>query len=701
MCLLMGCSILANAELLHRPYGNNELYDSREVAHVLWERTPRDPIAGERVTLYAASNSLDRAQEVTLLWTLNGQSQAAIACTRYMEKDGQVIFRAKLPAFEQRDVVAYFFQSGKQQTAVFSFTVLGWEEGGCAISITENGSMHLTLDGAAQEMPDFIESIRYLTDGQGYLHACELTLRALPKDQYLGFGMRYNAQDQHGQIIHHYTVNWYANQQEKTYSPVPYYLCNNRYGLFVDTNQYVRFDMAKTNPEHITIYIDMQNTAQQVYLFFGENEQISAQYAAVAGHASPMPAWAYGVWLSANEWNTQSEAMEQLSLARAHGIDVAVLVLEAWSDEVTFYRFSEEFSDPKALVDAAHAQGTKVLFWQIPVLKCTPSGNAYSRADEIAAIQNRYVIMNANGTPYRMPDGWFGRSMLIDFTNPEATAWFLGKRKYLIDEIGIDGFKTDGGEFFWGMEAAAQNGQKGRELRNAYPDLYALSYQELLNTVTFSRAAGTNAQQHSLLWTGDQYSTFDEFQACVRAILNMNVSGMPFVAFDIAGFAGELPTSELYQRAVAFAAFTPIMQVHSEASGNPVPSQARTPWNMAERKNDPMCLTTFQKYARINADLRPYMLEQAELSCETGVPLLRSMAYCFPNDEIACEVEFQFMLGDQYLIAPVVKPRVTEWSVYLPQGHWQNIFTGEEYEGCQWIVCSAQLDEIPVFQRTQ
>ena len=697
--LLLLCAGTANAQLEHTPYGNNEQYDRREVAHILWEREPHAPIAGERVTLYAKSEGIKRDHRVFLLWDIKGIQQETISCSRYMETSGFTIFRAKLPAFQLGDRVSYQFFDEKGQTEVFSFTVLDWQNGGCTVIQAAQNTRAVLCDPKGEDRLPGNAQIRYLTDGEDQLYACEIKIPARKDDQFLGFGMRYNSLDQRGQIIDHYTVNWYGDQREKAYATVPFFLCNGRYGFYAATDAYVQFDLAKTAPDFVRIYIELQNQPCVVYGFTGTNEEISEQYANTSGHAASLPDWAYGVWLSANEWNKQSEAEEQLRLARENGIDAAVLVLEAWSDEATFYRFSQAFPAPKALVDEAHAQGARVLLWQIPVLKYTAEGNVYSRADELEAIQKGYVIRNADGTPYRMPEGWFGGSLLLDFTNRDAVSWFLSKRAYLVDEIGIDGFKTDGGEFIWGQDTTAANGLSGRMLRNAYPDLYALSYQDELDTLTFSRAAGKNAAQHSVLWAGDQTSTFDEFQGCIRAILNMNLSGMPFVTFDIAGFAGELPTSELYQRAVAFAAFTPVMQVHSEAAGDPVPSQARTPWNMAQRRQDPMCLSTFQKYAAINAALRPYMQQQAGLSCQTGVPFLRTMAYAFPNDKIACQTDFQFMLGEKYLVAPVVEPRVSTWKVYLPQGTWRHYFTDEVYSGGRYILCSAQVDEIPVFER--
>lgn len=696
--LFMGtCS----AELLHSPYGNNELYGSGEAAHILWERTPHTPIAGEPVTLYAALDRIDREHIVRLNWTLNEKPCEPVSCTRYMEKDGKTIYRAKLPAFKKGDRVTYQFSDDQCTTSEFSFVTLDWEEGGCTVLEPRPKCFQMIADPKGTDPLPAGMTVRYLSDGENFPYACEFVLPALKDDYYSGFGMRYNAQNQHGTIIDHYTVNWYADQREKTYAPVPFYLCNGRYGFYADTDAYVRFDMAHTDEDKVKIYIELQNSNRTVYLFTGSNTEISGMYADVAGHAAMMPEWAFGVWLSANEWNRQSEAEEQLRLAEDNHIDVSVLVLEAWSDEWTFYRFSSFFPDPKKMVAAAHAQGTKVILWQIPVLKYTTESSAALRADEAEALKQGYVIQNASKTPYRMPDGWFGHSMPIDFTNESAVSWFLNKRAYLIKDIGIDGFKTDGGEFIWGIDTCAKNGLTGRELRNAYPDLYALSYQNTLDTFTFSRAAGRKANSHSLIWAGDQRSTFDEFQGCIKAMLNMNISGMPFVTFDIAGFSGDLPTSELYQRAVAFAAFTPVMQVHSEASGDPSPSRARTPWNMALCTGDPMCMTTFKKYADINAALRPYIMEQAALCCQTGTPLLKTMAYAFPDDPIAVSVEYQFMLGEKYLVAPVVKPRVEQWNVYLPSGSWMNYFTKETVQGGKWMTCSAKKDEIPVFEKVE
>ena len=290
------------------------------------------------------------------------------------------------------------------------------------------------------------------------------------------------------------------------------------------------------------------------YLFSGTNETISGQYADVAGHAVLPLAWAFGPWISANEWNRQSEVLEQLEQTLANEISTSVIVLEAWSDEETFYTFNDSvfvpgdgdyvpayadfdftgrWPDPKGMVEQLHEHGIRVLLWQIPVLKSSAYATVQSMRDQRYAITNGYVLTDGTGTPYRLPAGtWFGNSLLVDFTNPEAVAWFLGKRRYLLEELGVDGFKTDGGEFIWGRNVTAADGRTGDELRNAYPDLYAQAYFDYSrairsDAITFSRSGGSGMQLHPVCWVGDQTSTQRAFEDAIRAQLSASMSGIP------------------------------------------------------------------------------------------------------------------------------------------------------------------------------
>lgn len=311
-------------------------------------------------------------------------------------------------------------------------------------------------------------------------------------------------------------------------------------------------------------------------------------------------------------------------------------------------------------------------------------------------------MKNRSGEAYRMPPGWFGGSLLVDFTSREASEWFLSKRKYLIEEIGIDGFKCDGAEFVWGRDVFSSDGTWGDELRNAYPDKYLKAYSEFTKkynpeAILFNRAGGVQASQNSISWTGDQRSSFSAFKDALRACMNASMSGIPFFAWDAAGFNDDIPTAELYKRGVAQAAFSPIMQVHSESPGDPQPSRARTPWNMAERTGDEDCINVYRKFSNMRMNLLPYLYTEARYTSMTGIPMMRSMVFEYPELKEKEEDLFQYMLGSSLMVAPVVEKGVKEWKVFLPEGEWYDLFSGRKYKGNQIIKCDADVDAIPVF----
>lgn len=789
---------LTSVGLQHEPFGRDNLYGSKEVPTIWWEREPRDPQAGATVDIHIAATGEARQDEVWLEWTQNGVAMPGVSCSRIAERaaggEAAVQYRGRLGSFMQGDEIAYTIYAGRDGVPTrclgpFCFTVTAWSQvtlGGVVKSskldvllyaeaegmplairaeLCASGALRLTVSAGthAQNAADSSQTatvsdgtvtctlssggsvLRLDADGKTLLQLCEdgglsvltdgrrvygvrLAIQARENEGYYGFGMRYDALNQRGKTVDIYCVNWYTEQRGESYTPVPYYFVPDTYGLYVDSTYYSRFSMDHERPGACVVEVNTGGEADAsvpFYLYAGTNAEIAAQYAQTVGHAVLPPVWSFGPWLSANEWNRQSEVMEQLEQTLAHEIPTTVIVLEAWSDEETFYifndaeyepgdgayipvyadfRFSGRWPDPKGMVERLHENGVRVLLWQIPVLKASAYATVQSLRDQSYAIEHGYVLTDGEGEPYRLPDGtWFGNSLLVDFTNGEATAWILEKRRYLLEEIGIDGFKTDGGEFIWGRGVTAADGRTGDELRNAYPDLYAQAYFDFSRTlrsdaITFSRAGGSSMQLHPVCWVGDQTTTRRAFEDAIRAQLSASMSGIPFVAWDIAGFAGDVPAAELYMRSVAQAAFSPIMQIHSEASGDPEPSQARTPWNMAGRKGNDACLTVYRYFANLRMNLLPYLYSEARYAAESGTPLMQSMAYAFPGNAEAAGFELQYLFGRDLLVAPVTDLARGRVEVCIPQGTWYGLFDGKAYSAGTYSFTCAET-EIPVFVR--
>lgn len=321
-----------------------------------------------------------------------------------------------------------------------------------------------------------------------------------------------------------------------------------------------------------------------------------------------LPAWALGPWMSSNNWDSEAEVRHQVDLSQKHEIPATVLVIEAWSDEATFYVFNDatyqendgesahqytdfdfpewgRWPDPKGMVKHLHENDLKCILWQIPIIKQVTSLTHLQKSnDEASLIRNDYGVKNTDGSPYRLPEGWFKDSLLLDFTNEDASRWWFSKRQYLLDDLHVDGFKTDGGECIFGNDLVFSDGSDGRLMRNKYPNDYISAYYDFVQQndgITFSRAGYAGAQAFPAHWAGDERSTWDAFKRSILAGLSSGMSGVIFWGWDLAGFSGPIPSAELYIRSTQMACFCPIMQYHAESKAEF--NQDRTPWNIAER----------------------------------------------------------------------------------------------------------------------
>jgi alpha-glucosidase (family GH31 glycosyl hydrolase) len=217
--------------------------------------------------------------------------------------------------------------------------------------------------------------------------------------------------------------------------------------------------------------------------------------------------------------------------------------------------------------------------------------------------------------------------------------------------------------------------------------------------VLFSRAGYTGAQSASSHWAGDEASNWEAFRSSIRAMLNAGLCGFSFMGWDIAGFAGPLPDADLYLRASAFSAFCPIMQYHSDGNGRQIPSRDRTPWNLQEQSGDTRVIPLFRKFANLRVNLAPYILAQARLSHQSGLPLMRGLPLEFPGDEGIRATPYEYLFGEHLLVAPVVANGIRQWPVYLPKGAWRELWSGAALQGGQSLNVDVDHSSIPVYIR--
>ncbi|WP_277668635.1 TIM-barrel domain-containing protein [Caproiciproducens galactitolivorans] len=551
---------------------------------------------------------------------------------------------------------------------------------------------------------------------------------SLPYDAAYGMGEKYNFLNQKGHHVVNCIEEQFCHQEDKTYCSAPFFLTNTGFGLYIETDCKTIFDFGEQ------IVISMPTDAA-VILFSGTPETIISEYMSLFGPAKLPPKWVLGPWISANHWDTQEKVEEQIAKLNRYHFPTTVLVLEAWSDESTFYIFngakytpvsgSEAFNyfdfdfsdspwpDPRSMIENLHNSGIHLILWQIPVYKKQNPDepvNTQSENDRAFAVENRLCVHTDKGLPYEIPKGhWFSGSMIPDFTNSETRRIWFSKRQYLLD-IGVDGFKTDGGEFIYRTDLHFKDGSTGTQMKNRYSQSYTSAYTEFIGEdhVLFSRAGYAGQHTTPILWAGDQQSENNELKSVLRAGLSAAMTGIPFWGFDIAGFSGPLPTLDLYRRATQLACFCPVMQWHSEPDGGqfrdlmPTGSDnnnERSPWNLAEVYGAPDFVNEMRFWHNLRMNLLPYLYNTALDCVKQYRPMIRPLAYAFPNEQAALGIEDEFLLGESLLVAPILEENAQCRFVYLPDGIWYNLFTGEKILGGRTVESVCTLHLLPVYLR--
>ena len=651
----------------------------------------------------------------------------------------RVIWRTTLPA-PDGGLVSYRFvasaRGGEVTSEWFAADVGTWRADGGALAVAGCGGRVVA------------GSVEWLVTAAGPVQV-RFALALGDDTRVAGFGERFDGLDQRGRRLDTVVFEQYKQQGSRTYLPSPFAVVAGAdpWGFHVRTSRRVWFDVGAASPDRlvVTTSVDPASPRLELRVYDGSPAEVVAAHVAEIGGLRRPPDWAFRPWMSANNWNTQQRVTEEVRRSLELGVPVGVVVVEAWSDESTFCVFRDAhyddrpdgaplrladiehpadgaWPDPLGLVNWLHDQDVRLVLWQIPIVPTDRGDHGQVGADAATMIASGYCVAEADGSPFRNRGWWFPGGLLPDWTNPAAREWWLAKRRYLVSELGVDGFKTDGGEHAWGDELRYADGTRGIESNNLFAKRYADAYTALLDEcgaegATFSRAGFTGSGTSPCHWAGDESSTWAALRASISAGLSAGLSGISFWGWDLAGFSGPLPSVELYVRSAAMAALCPIMQYHAEfdagdvsvgggSSGLADPLQAprprrrdRTPWNVAEQHGDARALTLYRRFAVLRERLLPYLLEQADRSVATGLPMMRALCLDFPRDVSVWDHPYQYLLGDSMLVAPVVDEGATGVDAYLPEGRWLDVWTGEWLAGSRTVERQVPWHEIAVFAR--
>lgn len=474
-----------------------------------------------------------------------------------------------------------------------------------------------------------------------------------------------------GQKVNLFVTDPQGPETDQMYKPIPFFMSNRGYGMFMHTSAPVTCDFGATYIGLNKMFMGDEN--MDLFVFFGDPKEILDEYTDLVGKPGMPPLWSFGTWMSRITYFSEKEGYEVAANIRKNKYPCDVIHFDTGWFDVDWqcdYKFSENrFKNPEQMLKDLRSQGFHVSLWQLPYF--TPKNRYFTELIE----KNMYV-KNANGElPYE--------DVVLDLSNPETVKWYQDKLAGLIN-IGVSAIKVDFGEAA-PLNGIYASGKSGWYEHNLYPLRYDMAVADVTKqlhneNVIWGRAAWAGSQRYPLHWGGDAATTNTGMLGTLRAGLSFGLSGFSFWSHDMGGFVTSTP-DELYCRWLPFGFLTS----HTRAHGAP-PTE---PWLYKNKQVQDV----FRKSAEMKYRLMPYVYAQAKECTEKGLPMLRALFVEFSDDPGAWKVEDEYMFGSQILVAPLLETGITSRTVYLPKGKWLDYQTDKVYEG-GWQTIEA--GELPI-----
>ena len=510
----------------------------------------------------------------------------------------------------------------------------------------------------------------------------------LDVDEYVyGLGERFTPFVKNGQVVEMWNEDG-GTASEIAYKNIPFYVTNKGYGILVDNEGDVAYEIASEKVERVQFSVEGERLGY--YVISGKTPMGTVEkYTELTGKPALPPAWSFGLWLTTSFTTNYDEATTSGFIQGMADREIPLHVFHFdcyWMDAYEWCNFEWDpatFPDPKGMLKRYHDRGLHICVWINPYI-----GQKSCLFKE--GKDHGYLVKKTDGSVWQT-DLWQPGMALVDFTNPDAVAWYQGKLKTLLD-MGVDCFKTDFGERIPVKEIEYFDHSDPVKMHNYYTYLYNQAVFELLErergtgkAVLFARSATVGGQQFPAHWGGDCSASYVSMAETLRGGLSLSLGGFGFWSHDISGFESTAP-ADIYKRWCQFG----LLSSHSRLHGS---SSYRVPWMFDEEACD-----ILREFVNLKCCLMPYLYGQAVRSHKEGRPVLRPMFLDFPEDRACDTLDRQYMFGDSLLVAPIFKEN-GEVQYYLPEGTWYNLITGAEVSGGKWQKETHDYHSLPLMIR--
>ena len=513
------------------------------------------------------------------------------------------------------------------------------------------------------------------------------------------------------------------------------------FGLFVDFPGKVYYDIGYTRHDLFSFHTETPD--YDLYLLSGGNENaICKEFRTLIGRSYIPPRWAFGLAQSRWGYKTEEDVREVARQYKEHDLplDMICMDIEYMQDYADFTVNKERFPDLAKLSADLKAQGIRL----VPIID---AGVRIDPNDPTCTegVEKGYFCKKADGTPF-VAAVWPGKAYFADFLRPEVREWFGHKYKALTD-CGIEGFWNDMNEpslfysperlraflndmaalrekdnieqeeFFLRVVGGAMglmnspadyasfyhevDGQKVRhdQVHNLYGGSMTRAAGEAFadlrpgqRTLLYSRSSFIGSHRYGGIWLGDNNSSWAQLLANIQMMPSVQMCGFLYSGADLCGFSSDT-TPDLALRWLEFGLLTPLMRNHSAVGTR-----------MQEYYCFPEVLPAVRNMIRLRYALLPYLYSEFMKAALENTSYFRPLAFDYPDDPDAREVEDQLLLGEGLMAAPVYVQNAHGRHVYLPEPmKLLRLRAVDDYDeeilpaGHHYIRCA--LDEVLLFLR--
>jgi alpha-glucosidase (family GH31 glycosyl hydrolase) len=468
----------------------------------------------------------------------------------------------------------------------------------------------------------------------------------------------------------------------------PVWFASSGAAIFAPTYDPIGFSINQARSGLFSVHVRDSNTFDY-RIIAGQNiADAYRTFTELAGKPESVPPKEYFDQPVFNTWIEYSTKISQAAMEdyarkiRDFGFPCKILMLDdGWLARYGDNRFDPaKFPDPKKMLDRIHRLGFKFVLWQVPFVEKVSTNFEALRRDGL-------LVLAESGNAPAMIKWWNGEAAMVDLSNPAAYRWYLGELQSLQRDFGVDGFKLDAGdaEYFDPRFVTA-----GKITPNRYTDLWAgMGRYFEINELRVSWLAQPWGLVQRLRDKSSDWSIDTGLGSIVRHALTESLIGYPYVCPDIIG--GGLDSSflekgyrmdeELFVRWTEASALMPMMQF------------SYAPWRLSAGS-----VEIVKRYAALHTELGDYIYSLALRAKQDGTPIIRPLFLRNPEDEAAFTAQDEFLLGDRFLVAPVLTKGSVSRNVYLPAGTWKDFWSGKIFSGPRTLAdYPAPLEMLPVF----